>query len=565
VTTTTPAPSTETTSTSSPSRAADSFAPTKSNRFFGTAMNYVDERTSVSGLVREVGRKIFPDHWSFMLGEVALYSFVVILLSGTFLTFFYQPSMAEVNYNGSYVPLKGLNMSAAMASTLDISFDVRGGLLFRQVHHWAALLFVASIMLHMLRVYFTGAFRKPRELNWVIGFVLWILAMAEGFTGYSLPDDLLSGNGLRIIDGMVKGIPVVGVWISYLLFGGEFPGTDVVARLYSLHIMLLPALLIAMLGAHLLLLVINKHTQFAGPGKTNENVVGVPVMPVFAAKAGGFFFIVFGVIVLISALFTINPIWNYGPYDPSPVSAGTQPDWYIGFADGALRLVPPGWEFLLFGYTVSMNILAPIAVLTGLIVAIMVYPFFEAWVTGDKREHHILDRPRNAPTRTAIGAAGIVVYAALWAAASSDIMATHFHVSLNAVIHVMQAVLILGPFVAFIVTKRICIALQKKDREIALHGYETGRIVRLPGGEYIEVHEQLDEYERWRLLDFEEYEPLMVRPDARGRISPLQRVRASVSSFFFEDRIAPVRRSEIEASHHHGIESSDQGSQRELH
>jgi len=565
VTTTTPAPSTETTTTSSPSRAADSFAPTKSNRVFGSAMNYVDERTSVSGLVREVGRKIFPDHWSFMLGEIALYSFVVILLSGTFLTFFYQPSMAEVNYNGSYVPLKGLNMSAAMASTLDISFDVRGGLLFRQIHHWAALLFVASIMLHMLRVYFTGAFRKPRELNWVIGFVLWVLAMAEGFTGYSLPDDLLSGNGLRIIDGMVKGIPVVGVWISYLLFGGEFPGTDVVARLYSLHIMLLPALLIAMLGAHLLLLVINKHTQFAGPGKTNENVVGVPVMPVFAAKAGGFFFIVFGVIVLISALFTINPIWNYGPYDPSPVSAGTQPDWYIGFADGALRLVPPGWEFLLFGYTVSMNILAPIAVLTGLIIAIMVYPFLEAWVTGDKREHHILDRPRNAPTRTAIGAAGIVVYAALWAAASSDIMATHFHVSLNAVIHVMQAVLILGPFVAFWVTKRICLALQKKDREIALHGYETGRIVRLPGGEYIEVHEQLDEYERWRLLDFQEYEPLMVRPDARGRISPVQRVRASVSTFFFEDRIAPVRRSELEASHHDGIESADHGSQRELH
>jgi len=194
-----------------------------------------------------------------------------------------------------------------------------------------------------------------------------------------------------------------------------------------------------------------------------------------------------------------------------------------------------------------------------------VYPFLEAWVTGDKREHHILDRPRNAPTRTAIGAAGIVVYAALWAAASSDIMATHFHVSLNAVIHVMQAVLILGPFVAFWVTKRICLALQKKDREIALHGYETGRIVRLPGGEYIEVHEQLDEYERWRLLDFEEYEPLMVRPDARGRISPVQRVRASVSTFFFEDRIAPVRRSELEASHHDGIESADHGSQRELH
>jgi len=529
---------------------APAFAPTKTNKFLGATANYIDERTSMSGLVKEVGRKIFPDHWSFMLGEVALYSFVVILLSGTFLTFFFQPSMAEVNYNGSYVPLKGLNMSAAMASTLDISFDIRGGLLFRQIHHWAALLFVAAIMLHMLRVYFTGAFRKPREINWVVGFTLWILAMAEGFTGYSLPDDLLSGNGARIIDGMIKGIPVIGVWISYLLFGGEFPGTDMVGRFYSLHIMLLPALLIALLGVHLLLLIINKHTQWAGPGKTNENVVGVPVMPVFAAKAGGFFFIVFGVLVLIASLFTINPIWNYGPYDPSPVSAGTQPDWYIGFADGALRLVPPGWEFLLFGYTVSMNILAPIAVLVIFILAVLLYPFLEAWVTGDKREHHILDRPRNAPTRTAIGAAGIVVYAALWAAASSDIMATHFRLSLNFVIHSVQAVLIIGPFLAFWITKRVCLALQKKDREIALHGYESGRIVRLPGGEYVEVHEQLDEYERWRLLNFNEYEPLMIRPNANGQITPLQRVRASVSTFFFEDRIAPVKRSEIEASHH---------------
>jgi ubiquinol-cytochrome c reductase cytochrome b subunit len=554
VTTTTPAPSTETAPSShgasTTTVSAPAFAPTKTNKLFGAAANYVDERTSMSGLVREVGRKIFPDHWSFMLGEVALYSFVVILLSGTFLTFFFQPSMAEVNYNGSYVPLKGLNMSAAMASTLDISFDIRGGLLFRQIHHWAALLFVAAIMLHMLRVYFTGAFRKPREINWVVGFTLWVLAMAEGFTGYSLPDDLLSGNGARIIDGMVKGIPVIGVWISYLLFGGEFPGTDMVARFYSLHIMLLPALLIALLGVHLLLLIINKHTQWAGPGKTNENVVGVPVMPVFAAKAGGFFFIVFGVLVLIASLFTINPIWNYGPYDPSPVSAGTQPDWYIGFADGALRLVPPGWEFLFFGYTVSMNILAPIAVLVIFILAVLLYPFLEAWVTGDKREHHILDRPRNAPTRTAIGAAGIVVYAALWAAASSDLMATHFRLSLNFVIHAVQACLIIGPFVAFWITKRVCLALQKKDREIALHGYESGRIVRLPGGEYVEVHEQLDEYERWRLLNFNDYEPLMIRPNANGQITPVQRVRASMSAFFFEDRIAPVKRSEIESSHH---------------
>ncbi|MFZ2964911.1 MAG: ubiquinol-cytochrome c reductase cytochrome b subunit [Rhodoglobus sp.] len=519
-------------------------------RFTGWAANYVDERTSISGAVKELGRKIFPDHWSFMLGEVALYSFVVILLSGTFLTFFFQASMVEVEYDGSFVPLKGIEMSAAMASTLDISFDIRGGLLMRQVHHWAALLFVASIGLHMLRVFFTGAFRKPRELNWIVGFVLFILAMAEGFTGYSLPDDLLSGNGLRIIDGMIKGVPIVGTWISYLLFGGEFPGTDIVGRLYTLHILLLPAILVAALGVHLLLMVVNKHTQFAAPGATNDNVVGVPIMPVFAAKAGGFFFIIFGVIVLIASLFQINPIWVYGPYDPSPVSAGTQPDWYIGFADGALRLVPPGWELEFWGFTLSLNILVPLLVLPLFLAVVALYPFLEAWITGDKREHHIADRPRNAPMRTAIGSAGVTFYAVLWAAAGSDLIATHFKLSIEWVTHSIQILLFLGPIIAFFVAYRVCIGLQKKDREIALHGFESGRIVRLPGGEYIEVHQQLDEYERWKLVSYTDYQPLMVRPDEKGRISPMQRFRAALSRVFFEDRIAPVTSTEIEASKH---------------
>jgi len=544
----------ETTATAqAPARAGESTAPAGNGmRFVGWASNYIDERTSISGAVKFLGRKIFPDHWSFMLGEVALYSFIVILLSGTFLTLFFQASMVEVHYEGSYEPLKGLPMSVAMASTLDISFDIRGGLLVRQIHHWAALLFVASIGLHMLRVFFTGAFRKPRELNWVIGFILFILAMAEGFTGYSLPDDLLSGNGLRIIDGMVKGFPIVGTWISYLLFGGEFPGTDIVGRLYMLHIMVLPALVIAAIGIHMLLLIVNKHTQFAAPGRTNDNVVGAPILPVFAAKAGGFFFIVFGVIVAIAALVTINPVWNYGPYDPSPISAGTQPDWYIGFADGALRLVPPGWEFEIFGgYTLSLNILVPVIVLGLFIVTVLIYPFIEAWVTGDKREHHIAERPRNAPTRTAIGAAGVTFYAALWAAASSDLIATHFKLAVEHVTWGIQAWLILGPFIAYFLAKRICLGLQKKDREIALHGFESGRIVRMPGGEYIEVHEQLSDYERWRLVSFQEYKPLMIRPNAEGKITLRQRFRARLSRWFFEDRIAPVTQKELESSNHH--------------
>jgi ubiquinol-cytochrome c reductase cytochrome b subunit len=300
----------------------------------------------------------------------------------------------------------------------------------------------------------------------------------------------------------------------------------------------------------MVLLVVNKHTQFAGPGRTNDNVVGSPVMPVFAAKAGGFFFLVFGVIMLIASLFTINPIWNYGPYDPSPVSAGTQPDWYIGFADGALRLVPPGWEFVAFGYTWPMNILVPTVVLIALLVAVALYPFFEAWVTGDKREHHIADRPRNAPTRTGIGAAGVTFYAVLWAAASSDLIATHFGMSIEGVITTLQVLFFVAPIAAYIITKRTCLALQRKDREIALHGYESGRIVRLPGGEYIEVHEQLSDYERWKLLDYNEYQPLTVRPNDQGKITVGTRLRASMSRWFFEDRVEPVNARELESQRH---------------
>ncbi|MBN9177078.1 MAG: cytochrome bc complex cytochrome b subunit [Microbacterium sp.] len=536
-------------------------------RFVAGAANYIDERTSLSGMVKELGRKIFPDHWSFMLGEIALWSFVAVLLSGTFLTFFFQASMVETHYAGAYLPLRGVEMSAALDSTLRISFDIRGGLLVRQIHHWAALVFVAGIGVHMLRVFFTGAFRKPRELNWVIGFVLFILAMAEGFTGYSLPDDLLSGNGLRIIDGMIKGIPLIGTWTSFLLFGGEFPGTQIVGRLYTLHILLLPAILVALLVLHLMLMIVNKHTQFAGPGRTNSNVVGFPMMPVYMSKMGGFFFITFGVIVLIASLFTINPIWNYGPYDPSPVSAGTQPDWYIGFADGALRLVPPHLEFVLWDRTWSFNILIPLGVIGIFIVLVLIYPFIEAWITGDKREHHIAQRPRHAPTRTAIGVAGVVFYAVLWAAASSDIIATHFHLTMEGVIHALQALLILGPIVGYFIAKRIAIALQKKDREIALHGYESGRIVRLPGGEFIEVHQPVDAYERVKLVDFETNAPLVVRPDDKGRIPWHENFRASLSRWFFEDRLVPVTQTEIEAAEahaHHELAHDEHAEQTEI-
>jgi ubiquinol-cytochrome c reductase cytochrome b subunit len=515
----------------------------------GKTANYFDERLGVGGFTKFFARKVFPDHWSFMLGEVAMWSFVVVIITGTWLTFFYQPSMAHTYYDGSYAPLKGAEMTVAYASSLDISFDIRGGLLMRQMHHWGALIFVAAVGLHMLRVFFTGAFRKPREMNWVVGFLLFIMAMAAGFTGYSLPDDLLSGNGLRIIDGMIKGIPLIGPAISSGLFGGEFPGTEVIARLYALHIMIVPAIMIVLIGIHLMMLIIHKHTHYSGPGRTDQNVVGYPLMPVYVAKAGGFFFLVFGVIAGIAALFTVNPIWNYGPYDPSPVSAGTQPDWYIGWLDGALRLAPSNWDIAIFDFMIPMGVMVPLVVSLLFLAAVAAYPFIENWVTGDKREHHVLDRPRNAPTRTAIGAAGVTFYAVLWAGASTDLIAIFFQMSLNHVLTAMQILLIIGPILAYWIAKRTCIALQRKDREVVLHGRETGRVVRLPHGEYIEVHEPLDKYELWKLVDFKDYQPVMPRPNANGKITVATRMRSAISKIYFEDRIAPVSKAEYELAH----------------
>jgi ubiquinol-cytochrome c reductase cytochrome b subunit len=533
--------------------------------------DYLDQRTGISNAVKGFARKVFPDHWSFLLGEVALYSFVVLLISGVFLTMFFVPSMGLVEYHGPLSSTNGQLMSEAFASTLKLSFEVRGGLLMRQVHHWAALLFMASIVVHMMRVFFTGAFRKPRELNWMVGFVLMILGLAAGFTGYSLPDDVLSGNGLRITDGVVKSIPVVGSYMSYMIFGGEFPGEDIIPRLFTLHILVVPALILALIGLHLLFVVLHKHTQYPGGGRTDKNVVGFPLFPVYVAKAGGFFFIVFGVLALMGATMAINNVWNYGPYDPSPVGAGAQPDWYMLFLEGSLRLMPGQTEYVIAGYTLSLNVLIPAVVIPGLLFTFLaVYPFLEAAVTKDKREHHVLDRPRNVPVRTGLGVAFLTAFIILALAGSNDLIATHFHLSINSITWVFRFAFFLAPVAAFWITKRICLGLQRKDRELVLHGHETGRIVRFANGEYIEVHKPLDEQERWLRVGYEAHRPLEIAPreDARGvrrKGYAKDRQLQKLSSFFFEDRVEPVTPAELAAAHSHGehdqLDSSEPAAQ----
>jgi len=522
----------------------------------GAAAEWVDDRVGLATISKKQIRKVFPEHWSFMLGEIALWSFVVLLLTGVFLTFWFKPSMGEVVYDGSYDKLRGLHMSEAYASTLDISFDVRGGLLMRQMHHWSAMLFVGAMFVHMMRVFFTGAFRKPREINFLIGGLLLILGILEGFAGYSLPDDLLSGTGLRIADGIVKSIPVVGTYVSFFMFGGEFPGDDIIPRLYAVHILLIPGLILALIGAHMVLLVYQKHTQWPGPGRTNDNVVGYPMMPVYAAKAGGFFFIVFGVTALMGGLLAINPVWRFGPYNPSQVTAGSQPDWYMGVAEGALRIMP-GWETHIWGKTISWNVLIPGQVVPGLIFgAVLVYPFIEQWITGDKREHHLLQRPRNAPNRTAFLVAMMTFFGLLWAAGGNDILGVLFHISINNITYFMRVAVFVLPPLAFIITRRWCISLQRQDEGRLLHGYETGIIMRSPEGGYSERHLPISLESAYTLTarDRDVVLPEPTAADANGvaaRQFRLQQLRAKLSKAWFGSNIQKPTREELEEAQHH--------------
>ncbi|GAA0995651.1 MULTISPECIES: cytochrome b [Nocardiopsidaceae] len=456
--------------------------------------NFIDDRFHLAKTGEKNLRKVFPNHWSFMLGEIALYSFIILLVTGVFLTLWFKPSMLEVVYDGSYERLQGVPMSEAYASTLFIDFDVRGGFLVRQIHHWAALIFLAAIVVHMLRVFFTGAFRKPREINWLIGIAIFALSIIEGLFGYSLPDDLPSGMGVRILQGVILALPLVGTYVSMFLFGGEFPGEDIITRLYMLHVLAIPAVLLALIVAHFMILWHQKHTQYPGIGRTEKTVVGTPMFPAFAVKAGGFFFFTFAVIAGLSAFVQINPIHLFGPFTPTSITSGLQPDWYMGFLEGSLRIFPNTFDFSVFGYAVPIAVLVPgLGVMGMLFVLPGAWPFVEQWITGDKRVHNVADRPRNAPVRTGLGVAGMTAYGVLWLAGSNDILSETFSIDLYLTTYIFRVLVFVGPVVAFIVTKRICLGLQRRDRDTLEHGYESGTIRQLPSGEFIEVHKRNSE------------------------------------------------------------------------
>jgi ubiquinol-cytochrome c reductase cytochrome b subunit len=429
-------------------------------------------------------RQVWADRWSFLFGEIALSTFVVLAVTGVYLAVFFDPDMTRATYHGSYGRLRGVPVSRAYESTLHLSFDVRGGLLIRQIHHWAALIFVAAVCLLLLRLFFTGAFRRPRRLAWLIWVIMLALGMAAGWTGTILPDDLLSGGSLGLLQGVVQSIPVVGTHLTLWIFGGSIPGHQIIPRLYWVHVLILPAAMAALLTLQRWLAARHSRTRVpgpAGPGKLGT----LPHTP--AAAAVALFFSTCAVLALLGALAQIDPVWLLGPYRPGATTAGAVPDWYMGFLDGALRITP-GWQVEVAGHPLILAVLVPAVLMPGALFTLLAaYPLLERRLTGDHSVHLLPDRPRDAANRTALGAAGITFYGLLWAAAANDQIAYHFSLDLYAVTWFFRVAVLAGPPLAYALTQRICLGLARREREEAEHGHKTGRIVMSPNGGYSEI------------------------------------------------------------------------------
>jgi ubiquinol-cytochrome c reductase cytochrome b subunit len=333
----------------------------------------------------------------------------------------------------------------------------------------------------------------------------------------------------------------VGTYASFFLFGGEYPGNLIIPRLYIIHVLLIPALLLALISAHLFFMFHQKHTQMPGKGHTNTNVVGAPMYPYFMAKTGAFFFFIFAVLALLSTFAQINPIWLYGPYNPSAITAGSQPDFYLGPLEGSLRIMP-AWEWNVFGHTFAFNVFIPALVPLGIIfTGAALWPFLEQWITGDRREHHVNDRPRNAATRTAIGMAAVTFWGVLWLEGANDVIADQLQIPLFTLTWIARFAVILGPIIAYWVTKRICLGLQRKDAHLLEHGVETGIIRQLPNGAYIEETRPVDEDLRAVLEYGRVGAPQLTGPPADadevpapGTRSPLGRMRTRLDRVITE-------------------------------
>jgi ubiquinol-cytochrome c reductase cytochrome b subunit len=502
------------------------------------AARIVDFADNNGQVVRELTRRrlVFPTRWSQLFGHLAVFSFVVLLLSGVLLSLWFEPSMRQVVYDGGYAPLRGVPMSEAYASTLDISFEVRGGLLVRQIHQWASLVFVAALSAHLLRLFVTGAFRGWRRLSWLFVLTMLVLGIVEAYLGHLLPDDLLSGTSLRVTEGYLLGIPVVGTALAWLVYGGEFPGDDIIPILNAVHVFVLPIVVIGAFVGYLL--TTNRRARPAA--RSTATVAGDPVMRRHAARMGGLALLVFGVIVVMAATIQVNPVWLWGPADPAVATAGSQPPWYVGFLDGAVRLMP-AWDPHVFGHELTLSVIVPVVILPGVVLGTLaLYPWFEQYATRDRRHPDILDRPRNMPVRTGLAAAFVAFYVVLLIAGGNDIVARTLHLSVNAATRFLQVCVLVVPPLAFWITKRICLGLQLRDHDEVVHGRETGIITATPAGGFTESHKGLSPSAVEVRTAHPDWTPIDrgAPTDANGVPNPsyqADRHRALLSRFYFSD------------------------------
>ncbi len=422
----------------------------------------MDSRLRLAKFVRKALNHVFPDHWSFMLGEIALYSFILLVITGAYLAMFFNASSANVIYHGTYKPLDGLKMSAAYRSVLHITFNVRAGLLVRQMHHWASLIFVAAIVLHLLRIFFTGAYRKPREINWVIGLTLLLAAMINGYFGYSMVGDELSGVGLRIGYAIALSVPLIGPWFTFIFFGGMPPASETIPHLYGLHIFLMPALIAILIGAHLGIIWRQMHTNYPGPQRTEKTIVGSRLWPTYAAKSIGLCLLLFAAITALGGLVQINPIWLYGPYETAAAQPLAQPDWYLGWIEGAMRLFP-GVNLHLGSWLIPELFFSGALLPAIVFIALYSYPFVERYFfTDDNDFHNVLRLPYEHPFNTAIGCAAFTFVLVLFFAAGDDIIAIATSGSVVTIRAILRILVFVAPAAIGAIAFTTCSLIRKR-------------------------------------------------------------------------------------------------------
>jgi len=451
------------------------------------AVNFLDDRLGSAHFTTKAIKKVFPDHWSFMLGEICMYAFMVLLVTGTYIAFFFDDSTHPVVYTGPYPSLIGRVVPAAYASVMNLSFVIPDGLLIRQMHHWACLVFITAIGLHMSRIFFTGAFRKPREMNWVFGLTLLVLALAAGFTGYSMPGDLLSGAGLRIAYSVAESIPILGTWLAFGYFGGDFPTAVMTQRLYITHVFLIPLLIIGVMSGHLGMVWRQHHTQFVGPQRTNENVVGSALIPAYAMKSVGLMIATFAVLAFMGGFFTINPIWLYGPFDPWTIASPAAPDWYVAWLDGFLRL-GPSWAIVLWGHTIPplfFSAVVPPAIVFGLLFA---WPWIEKRFTPtDRADHHLLNKPFDVPWRLGAGVAMITFLTVAGVSSSDDVMAKFLHIHVETLMPILRGCIVVLPIAFGLIAVSIGQELKARlNSDAGLKKVRRATLVRNANGGYDE-------------------------------------------------------------------------------